>query len=91
MKDNARVTWRDHLVQTMKYNNETMDDVVASTMPPHLLDFVFPNSYGSWHILEHENATSWFVWTANYVYAPDEYDSKPVLNSYPRNPPQDSK
>jgi len=71
-------TWRTLLIDAMASHEETMLDIVSSTMTAEQMDVEFDNGYGT------EEGIPFTVWTHNRVYFPICYDGAEWVGSASR-------
>lgn len=73
--------WRSKLIEQLKENNETFDDIIHQVSNnENWLDEEFNDDYGLPH------GSLFTVWTMNRVYFPCVYDGYEYVDSVPRNP-----
>jgi len=73
-------TWKTLLIDAMASHEETMLDIVSSTMAAEQMDVEFDNGYGI------EEGIPFTVWTHNRVYFPICYDGAEWVGSASRAP-----
>jgi hypothetical protein len=76
--------WRKLITEEMRRQNDTWDDVEATTLTDETLDQLFDDGYGS------ENGVAFTLWTTRRVYFPVMYDGAEWVASVPRNPCADA-
>jgi hypothetical protein len=75
--------WKELISFEMKYNNESFDDVVFTTLSEEDLLKKFDSGYGM------PEGCPFTLWTKNRVYFPVTYDGAESVQSVPRNPSSD--
>ena len=73
-------TWRKLILEEMKVHNETMDDIIFSTLTKQQMNIEFNSGYGG------TNGIGFTIWTKNRVYFPCCYDGAEWAESVSRNP-----
>ena len=73
-------SWKELLLANMADHNETMDDLVDSTLTDEELDVQFDNGFGG------PKGKPFTVWTERRVYFPVVYDGAEWVASVSRDP-----
>ena len=79
--NNNTNTLRQTIEKTLSWNNETWDDVIATTLTEY--DLNYPHHWAC-------NLSDFTLWTANRVYHVEhDADDGSYITSVDRNPPSD--
>ena len=80
---NNMTTWRKLAEEEFRFNRETWDDVIYSTIPDHRYDVEFDGGFGA------DKGEFFMFWTLENVYFAHYYDGEESVYSMPRNPPDE--
>jgi hypothetical protein len=80
MTTNDMTTWKEQILNEMKYLGETFQDVVSCTLTEEQLLKEFDPGFGG------QEGLSFTLWTSNRVYFPVVYDGAEWVCSVSRNP-----
>ena len=73
-------TWKDQILEEMRFVGETFDDVVSCTLTDEELLKEFDGGFGG------SQGLAFTLWTADRVYFPAVYDGAEWVSSVSRNP-----